>query len=103
MNILSLEGYLPNHKERITSEVPALYNALVILQHDLDECSEIGTHDRRIQVHGSTTWVIGDASNTKDASDLVVVCELKRCISQNKRYAVDCISLLAIELTRCVS
>lgn len=65
---------LPDNPEWVSINVVALYDVFMVLEHDLDEGSEISAHDWGIEVHGLAGRGIWDASDSENTVDLEVIC-----------------------------
>lgn len=89
---------LPDDPEVVSIEVPALDDALLVLEHDLREGVEVGRHDRGVEVLLGARGVVGDAPESEDAADLEVICELQGGVRFHKRDAVHRVTLLAVHL-----
>lgn len=94
---------LPNHEERIPIKVPALYNALTVLKHNFDKSSVVSAHNWCVEVHFCVIGVVRYATNAVNSFNLEIVCKLEGCVSRDEGDSVNCISLLAIDLSCWIS
>lgn len=76
--------------------MPTLDEVFVVLEHDFDVGSVIGTHYGGVLVDSATVWPVGDASDAENASDFEEVGHLQGRIRRNKRHAVHGVSLLPV-------
>lgn len=76
--------------------MPWLHSVFPVLKHNLDKRSEIGAHDRSLEVARPPSGAAGDAINTKNSRNIKVICQFQWGVCGNKRNAIDCISLLSI-------
>lgn len=65
---------LPYNPKWVSINVPALDDVFMVLKHDLNEGSKVGTHDWGVKIHGSTRRAIWDASNLENPSNVEVIC-----------------------------
>lgn len=77
----------------------ALNDVLVVLEDDLDKCSEVSLHNRCVLVYATTSGSVRYTSHAENARDFEEIGELQRSVRGNIRYTVNCVSLFAVHLT----
>lgn len=94
------EGALsPYYKEGVAAEVIALHDIFIVLKNNFNVCSVVSAYDTRVKVYPSISRSIRHTSNSKNSINFEVVCNFQRSVGWFKRHTVDCIPLLAINLT----
>ena len=90
-------GNPPDDPERLTVNVPRLHEVLRVFKDDLDIVPHVGRHDRCLEVHAATRWVVGHAAQRENSRNLVEISDLKRSVGRDEGDAVDCVSQLAVD------